>query len=236
MAVSFRATWSLSQSVSLDYFSAKSPPGALSGQWRRSDRTLAVSSGSENDDETRRLDRSSTATFGRGVGIRLSSFSTAVLIHRMICSGVWAFLLAWERKALISTCREADGMCLRHIRSARIPTMPPLRTLASSFTLPFTLGRFARGFRIQRRKHLNAAFFGRLSQLRPIFDGLDNAAIEDLAENPASGSQEAEASLAAARGLERRVDDLYDVVAELGHHLALAELRLQALEAHREEL
>ena len=108
--------------------------------------------------------------------------------------------------------------------------------MASSFTLPFALGRFARGFSLQRRKNLNAAIFGRLSHLRPIFDGLDNAAFEELSENPAAGSQEAAATLAAARGLERRVDHLYDVVAELGHHLALAELRLQALEAPREEL
>ena len=33
-----------------------------------------VSSGSENDDETRRLDRATSAIFGRGAGTQLSPF------------------------------------------------------------------------------------------------------------------------------------------------------------------
>ena len=196
-----------------------------------------VSSGSENDAETRRLDRATTAS-GPREGIWLSSFSTAVLIHRVICTGVWSCLRAPDRQGLIATCREADGWCLRRIRAYTIPTMPPLQTLSSSFTAgrPFALGRFARGFQLQRCKNLNAAFFGRLRNLEPVFDGLDAAACEDLSATAASGAQDMEATLAAARRQERRVDNLYDVVAELGHQVALQELRLQALEAARAEL
>ena len=98
------------------------------------------------------------------------------------------------------------------------------------------MGRFARGFQLQRCKNLKAAFFGRLRNLEPVFDGLDAAACEDLSATAVSGAQEMEATLAAARRQERRVDDLYDVVAELGHQVALQELRLQALEAARAEL
>ncbi|CAE7460719.1 unnamed protein product [Symbiodinium necroappetens] len=208
---------------------------AASWWWNRSH----VSSGSENEAETRLADRATTASFRpryAAACAQLSSFATAVLVHRVSCCGVWGFLIAKERMELISTCREADGMCLRHVRAHGLPPMPPISAPSSTFARPCSLGRFARGFQRQRRKHLSAALSSRLQQLHPVFDRLDAAAFEDLAADPVSGSQDADAILAAYGRQVQRVDDLYDVVAELGHHLALAELRIQALEAEREEL
>ena len=98
--------------------------------------------------------------------------------------------------------------------------MPPLQPGSSRFAggRPFVLGRFARGVQLQRCK---AAFFCRLGNLEPVFDGLDAAACDDLSTIVVPGDQ------------ARRVDALYDVVAELGHQVALQELRLQALESRR---
>ncbi|CAE7843517.1 unnamed protein product [Symbiodinium sp. KB8] len=159
-------------------------------------------SSEEDDDDTRRLDRATSVCAPRA-GSYLSAFSTAVLIHRVICTGVWNCLRLSDRQSLIATCREADGWCLRHIRAYAAPSMPPLQTLPSSFAgqQRFVLGRFARGVRMQRCK---ADFFRRLGTLEPVFNDLDAMACEDLSATPLD-----------AHGQEQRT--LHDVVADLAH-------------------
>ncbi|CAE7552657.1 unnamed protein product, partial [Symbiodinium microadriaticum] len=75
-----------------------------------------VSSASD-DDGARRLDWATGASGSPAVA-RLSSFSTAVLIHHKVCTHVWRCLRVPDRQKLIATCQEADAWCLRHIRAS----------------------------------------------------------------------------------------------------------------------
>ena len=77
-----------------------------------------VSSGSDNDDDTRFADAAPAASCQPRFAVaRIGSFATAVLLHRLSCLMLWDFLFTGERKALVSTCKEADSWCLRHVRA-----------------------------------------------------------------------------------------------------------------------
>ena len=173
-------------------------------------------SSEEDTDETRRLDRATSV--GAQVAVStINVFATAVFIQRATCTVLWNFLQVFERQKLISTCRMADSWCLSHIRAFSAPLIPPLQTsLGFAGERRVSLGRFARGVRMQRCK---AAFFRRLGTLEPVFDGLDAIDCEDASA--------AAASEAGTTTVERT---LHDVVADLAHQVAVQELRLQALE------
>ena len=207
---------------------------ATAAWWNRSH----VSSSSSEAD-TRLADRATQESLmPRHVTARanLCSFATAVLVHHLSCCCVWRFLIAKERMQLVATCQEADGLCLRHVRGQGLPPLPERAAPTWTLARPCSLGRFARGFQLQRRRALDANLAGRLRSLRPVFDRLGAADFEEHVADPAPSSQAEAAILADARRQVQRVDNIYDIVAELSHRLALAELRVQALEAAREDI
>ena len=170
-------------------------------------------SSEEDTEASRHQDRA--ANFGARVARgSFSIFAAAIFIQRATCTVVWDFLQVWERQQIISLCRMADSWCLTHIRAFSAPVIPPLQpSLGFPGARRVSLGRFARGVRIQRAKD---AFFRRLGTLEPVFNGLDDM------DASAAATPEGDATTA-----DRA---LHDVVADLAHQVAVQELRLQALE------
>ena len=170
-------------------------------------------SSEEDTEATRHQDRATN--FGAQVAVgSFNVFAAAIFIQRATCTVVWNFLQVCERQQLISICRMADSWCLTHIRAFSAPVIPPLQpSLGCAGERRVSLGRFARGVRMQRCKD---AFFRRLGALEPVFSGLDDM----------------DASAAATPEVATTTADrtLHDVVADLAHQVAVQELRLQALE------
>ncbi|CAE7636236.1 unnamed protein product, partial [Symbiodinium necroappetens] len=111
----------------------------------------------------------------------------------------------------------------------------------SGLPLPkLTLGQFSRRFRLWRRKRLGAYLALRLQQLRPLFGGdLEEVVLEDpsrTSEAVAAGHrlQAEAAALASHQRQQERVDMLFEVTAQLGHRLALAEIQIQSLQEARQ--